>query len=56
MCKQRERTLARLEKDGTETVLLKPSKPRRKPSIQVGVNDVVVDRQGRIFVTVPGNG
>ena len=57
MCKQRERTLARLEKDGTETVLLKPSKPRKgKPSIRVGVNDVVVDRQGRIFVTVPGNG
>lgn len=57
MCKQREKSLARLEKDGSETVLLEPTRKRKgKPPIRVGVNDVVVDRKGRIFVTVPGNG
>lgn len=57
MCKQREKTLARLEPDGSETVLLRPTRIRTgKPPVRVGVNDVVVDRQGRIYVTVPGAG
>ena len=57
MCKQREKSLARLEEDGTETVLLKPTRigPNKK-IYPVGVNDVVVDRKGRIYVTVPGAG
>ena len=57
MCKQREKSLARLEDDGTETVLLKPTRIGGNKKIQpVGVNDVVVDRKGRIYVTVPGAG
>ncbi len=57
MCKQRARCLTRLEKDGRETILLEPvrelagGKERR-----VAVNDVVVDRRGAIYVTVPGAG
>ena len=57
MCKQREKSLARLEEDGTETVLLKPTRMgKNKKVYPVGVNDVVVDRKGRIYVTVPGAG
>ena len=57
MCKQQEKSLARLEKDGTETVLLKPTRiGGNKKIYPVGVNDVVVDRKGRIYVTVPGAG
>ena len=57
MCKQREKSLARLEEDGTETVLLKPTRiGANKKIYPVGVNDVVVDRKGRIYVTVPGAG
>ena len=57
MCKQREKSLARLEKDGMETVLLKPTRiGANKRIYHVGVNDVVVDRMGRIYVTVPGAG
>ena len=57
MCKQREKSLARLEEDGTETVLLKPTRiGGNKKIYPVGVNDVVVDRKGRIYVTVPGAG
>ena len=57
MCKQREKSLARLEEDGTETVLLKPTRVgKNKKVYPVGVNDVVVDRKGRIYVTVPGAG
>ena len=57
MCKQREKSLARLEEDGTETVLLKPTRIGGNNKIYtVGVNDVVVDRKGRIYVTVPGAG
>jgi sugar lactone lactonase YvrE len=57
MCKQREKCLARLETDGSETFLLKPTRPRKgKTPVRVGVNDVVVDRRGRIYVTVPGAG
>ena len=49
MCKQREKSLARLEEDGTETVLLKPKRMgKNKKVYPVGVNDVVVDRKGRI--------
>ena len=54
MCKQREKSLARLEDDGSETVLLKPTRiGANKKIYAVGVNDVVVDRKGRIYVTVP---
>ena len=57
MCKQREKSLARLEDDGSETVLLKPTRiGANKKIYPVGVNDVVVDRKGRIYVTVPGAG
>mgnify|MGYP001179081334 CR=1 FL=1 len=57
MCKQHEKSLARLEEDGTETVLLKPTRMgKNKKVFPVGVNDVVVDRKGRIYVTVPGAG
>ena len=57
MCKQREKSLVRLEEDGTETVLLKPTRiGGNKKIYRVGVNDVVVDRKGRIYVTVPGAG
>ena len=57
MCKQREKSLARLENDGSETVLLKPTRiGTNKKVYPVGVNDVVVDRKGRIYVTVPGAG
>ncbi|MEM9478664.1 MAG: SMP-30/gluconolactonase/LRE family protein, partial [Verrucomicrobiota bacterium] len=44
-------------KDGSETVLLEPVRKREgKPDWRVGVNDVVVDRSGNIYVTVPGAG
>ena len=57
MCKQKEKTLARLEPDGTETVLLEPVRMvDGKPRARVGVNDVIVDRSGGIWVTVPGAG
>ena len=57
MCKQQEKSLARLEEDGTETVLLEPMRiGGNKKIYPVGVNDVVVDRKGRIYVTVPGAG
>lgn len=57
MCKQKEKTLARLEGDGSETVLLEPVRMvDGKPKARVGVNDVVVDRLGGIWVTVPGAG
>ena len=57
MCKQREKCLARLETDGSETILLKPTRKQgRESELRVGVNDVVVDRKGRIYVTVPGAG
>ncbi len=57
MCKQREKCLARLESDGSETILLQPARARKdKTSVRVGVNDVVVDRTGCIYVTVPGAG
>ena len=57
MCKQREKTLARLEKDGTESVLLRPSRQGKGGQrFPVGVNDVVVARNGHIYVTVPGAG
>ena len=57
MCKQREKSLARLEEDGPETVLLKPTRiGGNKKIYPVGVNDVVVDRKGRIYVTVPTAG
>ena len=57
MCKQKEKSLTRLEEDGTETVLLKPTRMGANKKIYpVGVNDVVVDRKGRIYVTVPGAG
>ena len=57
MCKQREKSLTRLEADGTESVLLEPARARQdKSAVRVGVNDVVVDRKGRIYVTVPGAG
>ena len=42
MCKQREKSLARLEEDGTETVLLKPTRMgKNKKVYPVGVNDAV---------------
>ena len=45
MCKQREKSLARLEEDGSETVLLKPTRVgKNKKVFPVGVNDVVVNR------------
>ena len=57
MCKQREKCLSRLEKDGSETVLLAPTRTTDgRTEKRVGVNDVVVDRAGRIYVTVPGDG
>ena len=34
MCKQREKSLARLEEDGTETVLLKPTRMGKNKKIQ----------------------
>ena len=38
-----------------ETVLLKPTRiGANKRIYHVGVNDVIVDRKGRIYVTVPG--
>ena len=57
MCKQLKKSLTRLEEDGMETVLLKPTRiGGNKKIYPVGVNDVVVDRKGRIYVTVPGAG
>lgn len=57
MCKQKARNLSRLEKDGSETVLLEPTrKGKGGRTFRVGVNDVVVNRNGVIYVTVPGGG
>lgn len=56
MCKGKGRRLSRFEKDGKETVLLRPLRKNGEKEFPVGANDVVVDRSGGIYVTVPGAG
>jgi gluconolactonase len=57
MCKGAAKCLARLEKDGSETVLFEPVRKNAKgKEVPVGVNDVVVGYGGEIYVTVPGAG
>lgn len=57
MCKGAGKCLARLEADGSETVLFEPVRQRADGKMQpVGVNDVVIDRSGAIYITVPGAG
>ena len=57
MCKGAGKRLARLTPEGNEEILLQPVRERPgKDPVPVGVNDVVLDRLGGIYVTVPGNG
>ena len=57
MCKGKGRRLDRLEADGSETALLEPVRKLDNGKTRpVGVNDVIVGRNGRIYCTVPGGG
>lgn len=57
MCKGKARRLTRFERNGEETTLLEPVRMGKDgKAFPVGVNDIVIDRDGGIRVTVPGAG